>query len=312
MTRSTVLFISGVGRSGTTLVERVLATDSRLAPLGELTHLWKRSLTMDELCGCGQPFSQCDFWQAVGMEAFGGWSNVDVEGTLASRAKLDRVSRIPRVLWRLGSRGYRKQVRDYGEMYSRVYAAAAKVSGSPVVIDSSKQPSASYVLRHQPDLDVRVLHCVRDSRAVAYSWTKTVKRPEAQTESFGTMTRYSPGRMSLVWLAHNAAAGASRAARLPVLTLRYEDFVADPRAAVDSIVEFCGLEPVANPALTDGQVDLSVAHTCSGNPLRFATGHLAISRDDAWRDKLPSASRRLVTALTSPLLLRYGYLRRTR
>lgn len=308
MTKTTVLFISGVGRSGTTLVERTLSTDPRLAPLGEVTHLWHRSLVMDELCGCGTPFARCPFWQAVGEEAFGGWRNVNVEEVLAVRSRLDRVSRIPRVLWRVGGTGYRRDVLRYGELYARVYRAAARVSGAAVVVDSSKQPSTPFALGHHRDeLDVRVLHCVRDSRAVAYSWTKTVKRPEAMVESFGTMTRYSPARMSMVWMAHNTAAGATRAARLPVLTLRYEDFVTHPQAAMTEILRFCDLEAEQSEALTQGRVELSPAHTCSGNPLRFVTGDVQISMDDAWRDKLPSGSRRLVTTLTYPLLRRYGY-----
>lgn len=309
MTKTTVLYISGVGRSGTTLVERTLSTDARLVTLGEVTHLWRRSLSMDELCGCGSPFSRCPFWQAVGEHAFGGWQNVNIKKVLAARSRLDRVSRIPRLLWRIGGAGYRRDVLRYSELYARVYRAAARVSGAAVVVDSSKQPSTPFALgHHRAELDIRVLHCVRDSRAVAYSWTKTVKRPEAQVESFGTMTRYSPARMSLVWMAHNAAASATRATRLPVLTMRYEDFVTDPQTAVKEILKFCDLEPSASEAVTNGSVELSPTHTCSGNPLRFTAGEVRIMMDDAWREKLPSRSRRLVTSLTYPLLQRYGYL----
>lgn len=308
MSRTTVLFISGVGRSGTTLVERTLSTDPHMAPLGEVTHLWRRSLLMDELCGCGSPFSRCPFWREVGEAAFGGWDKVDAVEAVKLRARLDRVSRVPRLLWLLGSSRYRELVHRYGDLYARVYRAAAAVSGADVVIDSSKQPSLPFVLSHQQDLDVRVVHCVRDSRAVAYSWTKTVRRPEAQTESFGTMTRYSPSRMSMVWLAHNAAAAAARAAGLPVLLLRYEDFVADPHGAVSRIQALCDVAINPSSALADGYVDLAPAHTCSGNPLRFATGQVQITRDDDWRRALPTGSRRLVTTLTYPLLRRYDYL----
>lgn len=263
---------------------------------------------MDELCGCGVPFSQCRYWQAVGEEAFGGWHRVDAHEALAAKVKLDRVSRIPRLLWSTGGAAYRREVQCYGERYARIYRAAAKVSGAEVVIDSSKQPSTAFVLHHQRSLDVRVLHCIRDSRAVAYSWTKTVQRPEAQVESFGTMTRYSPSRMSMVWMAHNAAASSSRVAGLPVLTLRYEDFVGDPHGTTRAIREFCGLGPQSAGTPTDSEVELSPAHTCSGNPLRFASGSVRIARDDAWQEHLPEASRRLVTTLTFPLLRRYGYL----
>ena len=58
----------------------------------------------------------------------------------------------------------------------------------------------------------------------------------------------------------------------------------------------------------DGQVDLRVSHTVAGNPGRLETGTIPLRLDDAWRDALPDGARRTVTALTWPLLLRYGYL----
>jgi hypothetical protein len=41
--------------------------------------------------------------------------------------------------------------------------------------------------------------------------------------------------------------------------------------------------------------------------MRFATGRIPIRMDDRWRAALPAAQRRRVTALTLPLLVRYGY-----
>jgi hypothetical protein len=44
--------------------------------------------------------------------------------------------------------------------------------------------------------------------------------------------------------------------------------------------------------------------------MRFATGELPLRRDDAWRAAFPPRQRRLVGALTAPLLTAYGYGRR--
>ena len=48
-----VLFLGGLGRSGTTLLERLLGQLSGVSPLGEVVHLWQRDLVDDERCGCG-------------------------------------------------------------------------------------------------------------------------------------------------------------------------------------------------------------------------------------------------------------------
>ena len=70
---STVLYIGGLGRSGSTLVERLAGQLPGACAVGELVHLWERGITEDERCGCGAPFHQCPFWQQAGKTAFGGW-----------------------------------------------------------------------------------------------------------------------------------------------------------------------------------------------------------------------------------------------
>jgi hypothetical protein len=56
-----VIFLAGLGRSGTALLERALAELPRVQALGEVNHLWRRSLVEDERCGSGEAFSRCPF-----------------------------------------------------------------------------------------------------------------------------------------------------------------------------------------------------------------------------------------------------------
>lgn len=303
------LFIGGMGRSGTTILERTLDLHPDVTGLGEVVHLWERSLLKDELCGCGLPFSQCPFWVEVGDRAFGGWSRVDPLRVRALQARIDRASRAPRLALRLGGTRWRAELDEYGSYYARLYRAAAEVAGTTVVVDSSKQASLPWVLMHQPDVDLRVVHCVRDARAVAYSWTRTVARPEARTSSDAEMQRYTPARLSSSWTLHNLVVEGLRARRVPIRRLRYEDWVQDPRAATEELWRFAGLTPgPAGTGLGESWVDLGVTHTCSGNPSRFATGRVELRPDERWRRELPVPSHRLVTALTGPLLVGYGYL----
>jgi hypothetical protein len=44
-----------------------------------------------------------------------------------------------------------------------------------------------------------------------------------------------------------------------------------------------------------------------GNPMRLETGHVQLRLDEAWRTDMRVMDRATVTALTWPLLLRYGY-----
>ena len=90
-----MLYVGGLGRSGSTLIERLIGQVPGACAVGELVHLWERGVTDDERCGCGEPFRQCPFWQQVGKAAFGGWDEVDVSRVAALRAQVDRNRFIP-------------------------------------------------------------------------------------------------------------------------------------------------------------------------------------------------------------------------
>jgi hypothetical protein len=307
--RPTVLYLGGLGRSGTTLLERMLAELPGVCSLGEVVHLWKRGLGDDERCGCGEPFSGCAFWTQVGEIAFGGWSEVDRTRVLHLQHAIDRTRRIPQLAVASGDSALGRQCREYADYYRRLYAAAAEVSGSPVVVDSSKNSSLAFCLRQPRTVDLRVLHMVRDSRGVAYSWTKRVLRPDRENdESF--MTQYSPWSAALLWDAHNLSFDLLRRLGTPTLLVRYEELLSAPRDGLIRIADFAGV-PAGDGSLdflTGTDATLHPTHTVSGNPMRFQTGTISLRRDDDWRTMLPAGRRRLVSAVTMPLLLRYGYL----
>src|SRR6476469_754930 len=54
-----VLFIAGWGRSGSTLLDRMLGQVPGVFSAGELRDIWDRGVREDRLCGCGQPFHEC-------------------------------------------------------------------------------------------------------------------------------------------------------------------------------------------------------------------------------------------------------------
>jgi hypothetical protein len=96
--------------------------------------------------------------------------------------------------------------------------------------------------------------------------------------------------------------------RLPYIRLRYEDLIADPGHHVARIVRRFGIDPRDGlPHLDDGSVILAPDHTVDGNPMRFQRGRIPLRRDEEWRARMPAAQRGVVTAITAPLLTRYGY-----
>ncbi len=295
--RTRVLFLGGLGRSGSTVLELLLARMPGVVAVGEITHLWARGLRDDELCACGRPFSGCPFWTAVGQAAFGGWDRLDPDAAVATARAADRHRHLlpdPRA-------GRRRDRAAYAARLERLFAAVRDVSGATVVVDSSKDPPHGYVLAGMAGIDMRAVHLVRDSRGVAYSWMKSVQRPEARGGE--VMTQMCPARTALMWIDANLLLeGLGR--RVPVVRLRYEDMVARPDHELARVQALAGI---------DDRLDGVRAgyHGVAGNPVRFDAAPLQLRLDDEWRRKLPARDRRVVTALTAALLRRYDYPLRT-
>ena len=143
-----VIFLAGLGRSGTTLLERALAELPGVQALGEVSHLWRRSLLEDEPCGCGEAFSRCPYWQAVGERAFGGWDTVDVAAVEDAQSQAMRLRRIAGLT--RGRRSVISAAELIADHHRRIYDAASAVAGASVVVDSSKHPALAYVLGRTP------------------------------------------------------------------------------------------------------------------------------------------------------------------
>ena len=308
-----VLYLGGLGRSGSTLLERSLGQIDGLACIGESVHLWERGLRQDELCGCGTAFSQCSFWQRVGKSAFGGWDRLDVDEVLRLKESVDRKRHAPRLL-RAGTRrgesghsDFDRRLRRYGDLLTRLYTAVLEVSGGDVVVDASKHASTALVLAAAPGIDLKVLHVVRDSPAVAYSWTKQIARPEAGPGEF--MATWTPAQTALHWTSENALIDRLARRGTPTQLIRYEDFAADPRGTLADLMAFLGNDDVDGAlAFVQGStMHLDPSHTVAGNPMRFASGPVDVVPDQAWRAAFPRPKQRLVSGLTMPLRHRYGY-----
>jgi Sulfotransferase family len=303
--RIPVLFIAGAARSGSTLLDRAIGMHDGFCSLGELQFIWQRSFGENQLCGCGEPFHDCDFWRAVSRAAFGSEpAGVDQIGARRLKAEIDSKRHLPSLL--LNAPGaVRHALRAYGELIERLYGSILDVGGARVIVDSSKDPRHGLALSRLDCIDLHVVHLIRDPRAVAFSWGRKRARPEIhwqQQEMTCQPVRASAAR----WITHNAVVELLCSTAHRYHRLRYEDFVSDPLAAVSQILAAYGAAeaPVAGSA---GELVLERSHSVSGNPMRFDSGPLRVKLDDEWRSAMRQRDRLAVAAMTWPLLARYGY-----
>lgn len=300
-----VLFIACMGRSGSTLLERVLGTFDGFCTVGELRFVWERSYGENQLCGCGLPFDQCPFWEQVSRRMFGVASGeVDASRPQQLRRHLDTFRQAPWLLAPYSPARRRAAMGEYGELLQRFYRTVLDVSGQRAIVDSTGDSTHGLVLSRLPGIELHVVHLVRDPRAVAFSWKRARRRPEIHwaaedmpIERISTSTRR--------WVLHNLLAERLAKSAASYRRLRYEDFAADPDAALREVLSPFAWTP--RPAPSVAEVVLEPTHTVSGNPIRFKQGPIAIKPDCEWRTAMAAGDRKAATAMSFWLMRRYGY-----
>lgn len=294
-----VVFIAGFTRSGSTLLGNLLGELDGWFFGGEILHHAVRfGVLENRSCGCGRPFRECPVWSRVAVDA--ALDGVAPREFLEWHRSVLRTRNLPRLLRETPGRpsawaGLDRHTRAAAGMYREIQ----RVTGARVIIDSSKWAPEAAFFRLLPGVDARIVHLVRDPRAVAHSWRRKK----------GYLRQFPPGRIAVQWSKYHAAAewvcrrhGAARS-----VLCRYEDLVERPRESLRSLVARLG-EPAAElPLEGERTARFSVNHTVWGNPDRFRSGDVELRRDDEWRGAQRLRDRALVTGVTLPLLVRFGY-----
>lgn len=302
-----VVFIACAGRSGSTLIDRILGAHDGFCSTGEIRFIWERSFLNDELCGCGVPFRQCLFWGEVSARAFGTAPGVlDVSAAARLRGCLDATRQAPWLLSPRAPAAHTAMAELYTGLLSRLFTHALEVSGARAIVDSSGDGAHGLLLARTRGVELHVVHLIRDPRAVAFSWTRARERPEIHwgSERMPTEDASTSARR---WVLHNLLAESLSRSAASYQRLRYEDFVLAPERSIRQILAPHSWATAPLASLEQRKVILKPSHTVSGNPLRFKQGLLKISLDDEWRRAMEPRDRRTVNAITWPLLARYGY-----
>lgn len=296
-----VLYIAGNARCGSTLLGRLLNEVDGFALVGEPQNMWDRCFKQNRLCGCGTPFRECEFWTAVVARAFGGFEEIDIERIERTKRAFEPIKKLPRLL----ATRRNADIEYYIETLTRFYRSIQLVSGARVIVDASKTPVYGHFLSRVPEIRMRVVHLMRDSRAVAYSNQRRKLNPAIHWEQsfFGTAP---PVTSSLMWIGQNLATVALHAHSEGFTMIRYEDFVKSPQATIDRLCDLMGEKPSELNLAHGVERRLRVSHTTAGNPGRFDST-VTIRLDDEWTRKMPIRQKLLVTAATMPLLIGYGY-----
>ncbi len=299
-----VLYVVGTGFTGSTLLSFLLNAHPEIATVGEATGpyaRWDDQRTYP--CSCGKTLPDCGFWSRVAAEmqmrgfAFGP-NRWDLDFQIA-RSRLAR-QLLTQSLRHVGLDAlrdglvlsvppWRRTLRQAARRNEAFVASVLAVSGKRVFLDASKDPVRARQLLRLTDLELRVLHLVRDAPGFVSSFV-----PNAD----GTL-----GRGIRYW--NRMVGHASRlAAQLPperFLRVRYEDLCSRTDTELARIARFAGLAPRPGP------VDFrATEHHVLGNRMRIA-GSSEVTLDERWRERLTDAELHAIQRRTGRRRRLCGY-----
>jgi hypothetical protein len=301
-----VVYIAGNGRSGSTLLDRTLGQLPGAISLGEMRFLFEFGLVHDNLCECGVAFRGCPFWSDVTRAALGVVDEARARELARQSRRLLWTPALPRLLGWFGSEAFWRLRDEHADAAGRLYRAIAERSGATWLIDSSKLTSYALLLARIPGIELHVVHLVRDSRAVAFSWQRLRLKPEV-TARRAYMPVRPPLLTALRWNGHNLLACLLARAAKSHVRVRYEDLVRAPRGTVEKVAASVGIERPDLSFVSDGAIHFRRGHSVAGNPSRFQSGTVSLRLDEEWRRSMRRTHRGLVTLLTLPQMLAYGY-----
>jgi hypothetical protein len=291
-----VVYVLGVGRSGSTLLDLLLGNHPEVVGVGELGKLVPRGWIRRELCGCGRPGDECPFWAEVrrcwlGTRAGPG----DLEAIWELQERFERIRAMPRLLAESGDPS--RELEQYGALMRGLFAAIRRVAGRRVVVDSSKGPARALALALVLGDELSLVHLVRDPRGVAFSWAKAFRRNRERGVETDLAGR-AWWRTALAWRLVNALA-ARVARRLPPgrrAFLRYEELAATPASALANLGGVLGLDLGGLERRLAAGEPLPVAHAIAGNRLRMEAS-FRIAADLEWQRAMAPGVKRWIARL---------------
>ena len=300
-----VVYVAGYGRSGSTLLERVLSSHEQVFGLGELASLLDLLDSEASFCSCGKRLRDCEIWG----DSVRGLAE-DLEKIAELKAVQRRTESLSGLLRHIFGHGtareeaYRKFTQ---ELFRGIYEKLpAEVS---YVVDSSKTARKSFfrpiALSSVAGLNIKTIHLVRDGRGCMWSNLKGAnRRMEMGLDPHVSLAAF---RTAFSWLLANIAAHLFQLLHpKDYCRIRYEDFVEDPAATLIRLGEFLKVDFERQIEMLSNGEEIPLGHQIAGNRLRLQK-RIVLKKDVEWETKLQLHHKLLFWLLDWPLALWYGY-----
>jgi Sulfotransferase family len=340
-----VLEITGLDRSGSTILDIVLGNHPHIESVGEVANITVNGWISREslrgidpkqrrvpICTCGKrldvlyvdtPDEACPYWSRVRREWVERTDPDSIENYPKLRDNFERtrsttlVQQYVRLLYE--KRRQSTSFRSYAGLTRAFFESIRAVSGKPIIVDSSTVPVQALALAMTPGIDLYAVHLVRDARGVVASHMGSfregrragVRQDHKDSPMWKTVVRRRVLYLVSVvrWIIRNLASEWVCAQLGPKRTmrLRYEDFVADPKGALGRIGSLIDLDLTDVAEAASAGKPMQAGHNIGGNKTK-KSGVITLRADDEeWKSALSPTEKRLSWMLMGWLMRRYGY-----
>ncbi len=287
-----LIFIAGDDRSGSTMLDMMLAGHSSIASVGEAHHLrayankdhqYYKSVH-DLSCLCGQDIEDCEFWSKVEENLGRPLGSLNIKPFyLRSNFKGKFFQgALKKIIWhslQLLPRLYNIQsvhkilngdvlAQDSFDLYKAVQAT----TDSAYVLDSSKSPLRMRALAYHNPESMKVILLSRDYRGVVNS---KHKRGIAKTKA----------AYHWKWCMRQMEVFSKALSDSQVCRVRYEDLCNNTAEEMHRICDFLDL-PFEDTILTRNTQNV---HHLGGSPSKYAGTESKIHIDESYKNKFTGA-----------------------
>ena len=260
MKTKTIVFIVGAGHSGSTLLSKALNSHSKVFSLSEISNFEEDIVKEFSICGCGQNIHDCQFWERINQKLI----NLNGFG-IKQHPRLYNLKRDKHTFYHkfkyyvernlaINLNFFSNHFRTRLDYINDLYEVVFNDSGSEVIVDSSKTPNRAYLIKKylQKNYNIKVIHLVRDGRAVIYSYLKGFYRVVLKNSSSGEFekkTFIAEKKRDIdeaisIWIKDNAKAEKYHNSFFygnnNYFLQTYEKFANNPKEELKNIIEFIG------------------------------------------------------------------------
>ncbi|MDC9724101.1 MAG: sulfotransferase [Urechidicola sp.] len=279
--QTSIIYLLGAGRSGTTLLATVLNSHTDIMTIGEM-HQFFEHLEMHKMCSCGDDLKKCIFWETILSELE--LNEIQTRNNARLVELKEKHSNILKYLLNP------PQEKEYSKIQEEVFRLVQKQNTSKWLLDSSKYIARFLLLKQNKKNKVKGIYIIRDIRGVINSFSKQVQTPKSPISTILYYSVINFFAQLTYWLNND------------IIKIKYEDFVTNPEQ-VTNIIYHHIFENNKRVSLPNS---FEMPHIIGGNRMKANT-NITIKKDDNWKQNISRVKQISYYILTFPFMILNKY-----